>query len=167
MSLLLGAQLGVSAWQELQGTYDTRMQGRQLARDYTKSLSGVEDQVEALGESKAAELAYSYGTGVRSVEKISKSASEVMGKINENQNKIINKSNFANIETGTDDIDTLRDNYKTQMEDTELKLAESMSDIFSNFEKQKFDLKTQKEQLSKARDMAQKQANSKYFGVFG
>ena len=47
----------------------------------------------------------------------------------------------------------------------DIKLTETLSGVLSQFEKQKFDLDTQRLQLENQRKMAERQSNQKYFGI--
>ena len=46
-------------------------------------------------------------------------------------------------------------------------LSKNLSNVLSQFEQQKFEMQSQRRQLEMQKRMADQQANTKYFGIFG
>ena len=68
------------------------------------------------------------------------------------------------------DQDTIRETrkqYTRGLEDIDIALTKNLSDIFSNFEQQKFEMQSQRQQLEMQKRLAERQAGTKYFGLFG
>ena len=53
------------------------------------------------------------------------------------------------------------------MEDIDIGLSKNLSNVLSQFEQQKFEMQSQRRQLEMQKRMADQQANTKYFGIFG
>ena len=64
-------------------------------------------------------------------------------------------------------IKLFRKQAETKLEDIDIKLTENIGGILSDWEKQKFDMDTKQQQLENQRKLAERQSETKYFGVFG
>ena len=66
-----------------------------------------------------------------------------------------------------DVTEDVRKGFTTRMEDLDISLGKSLADVLSNFEQQRFDMQSQRQQLEMQKKLAEQQANKKYFGIFG
>ena len=68
------------------------------------------------------------------------------------------------------DMDRMKDirkGFTTKVEDLDISLGKSLADVLSNFEQQRFEMQSQRQQLEMQKRLAGQQANKKYFGIFG
>jgi len=57
--------------------------------------------------------------------------------------------------------------YTTKVEDIDIALTKNLSEILSDFERQKYEMAAQRDQIEMQKKLADKQSQSKYFGLFG
>jgi hypothetical protein len=64
-------------------------------------------------------------------------------------------------------VRNVRKAYTTKLEDLDIGLTKNLASILSDFEKTKFEMQSQKEQLDMQRKLADQQSQTKYLGIFG
>ena len=64
-----------------------------------------------------------------------------------------------------DTIKETRKQYTRGIEDIDIALTKNLSDIFSNFEQQKFEMQSQRQQLEMQKRLADQQSQTRYFGL--
>ena len=99
------------------------------------------------------------------------SASEAFGEniknIRGSKDKVKEKMGFAKGPGNDDDIKSFRKKAEEKLENVDIQLTENIGGILSDWEKQKFDMDAQQQQLKNQRKLAERQSETKYFGVFG
>ena len=152
--------------QQYGATKASRQQGKDQMGFYDKSLSALEKAGNTLQESLAPSLAVVSEKAKRTYGSASETFQENIGKIKQSKDLMTKKMGFARGPDDNDeDIKLYRQKAKKSLEDVDIKLTETLSGVLSQFEKQKFDLDTQRLQLENQRKMAERQSNQKYFGI--
>ena len=83
------------------------------------------------------------------------------------QDAISKASGFASMSMDNDMIKNVRSAYTTKLEDIDISLTKNLASILSDFEKTKFEMKSQREQIDMQKKLADQQSQSKYLGIFG
>ena len=155
--LLESIGFALSLGQEIGGTNRARREGRRQSGFLSNALKDL-----GLGGS----LALPTLEAERALESVSESGEKIMRQIGQRQDQISQSTGFANIVTDEDAIKDVRKEFQRKREDIDISLTKSLSDVLSQFERQKFEMKSQKQQLEMQKRMANEQANTKYFGIF-
>ena len=90
-----------------------------------------------------------------------------MEKTRETLEQTAGSTNLATIELDDQVIKDVRDKYTTKVEDIDIALTKNLSEILSDFERQKYEMAAQRDQIEMQKKLADKQSQSKYFGLFG
>ena len=90
-----------------------------------------------------------------------------MEQLGQRQEQISQATGFANIGMDEDAIKDVRKEFQRKREDVDIALSKSLSDVLSQYEQQKFEMRSQRQQLEMQKRMAQQQAGTKYFGIIG
>ena len=161
------AMLGLSALQEIGSTARTREQGRVQANFYSDALTDLKGAERTLQESLGSSLALPTLEAQRSADVLSERGQKSIENVRRRQRDISETSGFASTGMDQDTIRETRKQYTRGLEDIDIALTKNLSDIFSNFEQQKFEMQSQRQQLEMQKRLAERQAGTKYFGLFG
>ena len=138
--LLQTIGLGLSIGQEIGATNRARREGRKQGGFFNNALADLGLAEKTLQESLGSSLALPTLESERTLESVSESGQKALGEINKRQEQTIEK--------------------------TDINLTKNLGNVLSQFEKQKFEMKSQRQQLEMQKRMANQQANTKYFGIF-
>ena len=105
--------------------------------------------------------------GRRASDIVSSSGQQNIMQARKQQDAISKATGFASMSMDNDMIKNIRSAYTTKMEDLDIGLTKNLASILSDFEKTKFEMQSQKEQLDMQRKLADQQSQSKYLGIFG
>jgi len=165
--LAAAATFGVGLFQQYGATKATRQQGRDQMGFYDESLSAL----EKAGGTLQSALSPSLTVATEKAKRVYGSASETFGrnieKIRGSKDIVKEGMGFAKGPEDDEAIKSFRKQAETKLEDVDIQLTENVSGILSDWEKQKFGMDTQQQQLENQRKMAERQSETKYFGVFG
>ena len=120
---------------------------------------------KSLQESLGGSLALPTLEAERALDVVSESGERTMRQIGQKQDQISQATGFANIAMDDDMIKDIRKEFKRKREDIDISLTKSLTDVFSEFERQKFEMRSQRQQLEMQKKMAEQQANTRYFGI--
>ena len=148
--LLQAIGLALTAGQEIGQTSRSRKQGRIQAGFMQNALK---------------DLALPTLESERALESVSESGQKTIQQVGEKQDQISQSTEFANMSMDDDMIKDVRKEFKRKREDIDISLTKSLSDVLSQFEQQKFEMKSQRQQLEMQKRMAQQQEGTKYFGI--
>jgi len=165
--LLQAIGLALTAGQEIGQTSRSRKQGRIQAGFMQNALKDLGLAEKSLQESLGGSLALPTLESERALESVSESGQKTIQQVGEKQDQISQSTGFANMSMDDDMIKDVRKEFKRKREDIDISLTKSLSDVLSQFEQQKFEMKSQRQQLEMQKRMAQQQAGTKYFGIFG
>ena len=160
------AMAGISAIQEIGATNRDRREGRRQVTFLSNALKDLGLAEKSLEESLGGSLALSTLESQRALDVVSDSGEKTMKQIGQRQDQISQATGFANIGMDEDMIKDVRKEFQRKREDIDISLTKSLSDVLSQFEQQKFEMRSQRQQLEMQKKMAQEQAGSKYFGIF-
>jgi len=164
--LAAAAMFGLGLMQSHGSTKDARAQGREQMRFLDDSLSSLNESKETLQQTLAPSLTIAKEKAKRTYASASQVFKENIGKVKQGKDLMTKKMGFARGPQDNDeDIKLYREKAQTKLEDVDIKLTETLSGVLSEFEKQKFDLDSQRLQLENQRKMAEKQSEQKYFGI--
>ena len=167
MSLLATLNFALSSAQEYGATTDAREQGRAQMGFYKDALSSLGQAEESLNQSLQSSLQLPTLEARRSSEKLSESGQKALEQTRKSQQQISEASGFAGQSMDMDRMKDIRKGFTTKMEDLDISLGKSLADVLSNFEQQRFEMQSQRQQLEMQKRLAGQQANKKYFGIFG
>jgi len=165
--LAAAAIFGLGLIQQHGQTKATRQQGRDQVGFYDKAIASTEDAKESLTKMLGPSLQVAQEKGKRLYETVSSSYGKAIGKLRSSEMDLKRKQDFARGLDNDEAIKEYREESKKKLEDIDIKVAEDLSSILSDFEKQRFDLMTNKQQLEMQRKLAKRQSEQKYFGLFG
>jgi|TARA_X000001382_G_scaffold127714_1_gene116009 diacylglycerol kinase family enzyme len=160
------AMMGLSAIQEIGSTNRNRREGRRQRTFLSDALKDLGLAEKSLQQSLGGSLALSTLESQRTLESLSDSGQKTIQQIGKRQDQINQATGFANVGMDDDMIKDVRKQFQTKREDVDIALTKSLSDVLSQFEQQKFEMKSQRQQLEMQKRMANEQANTKYFGIF-
>jgi diacylglycerol kinase family enzyme len=160
------AMAGISAMQEIGATNRDRREGRRQVTFLSNALKDLGLAEKSLEESLGGSLALSTLESQRALDVVSDSGEKTMRQIGQRQDQISQATGFANIGMDDDTIKDVRKEFQRKREDIDISLTKSLSDVLSQFEQQKFEMRSQRQQLEMQKKMAQEQAGTKYFGIF-
>ena len=163
--LLESIGFALSLGQEIGGTNRARREGRRQSGFLSNALKDLGLAEKSLQESLGGSLALPTLEAERALESVSESGEKIMRQIGQRQDQISQSTGFANIVTDEDAIKDVRKEFQRKREDIDISLTKSLSDVLSQFERQKFEMKSQRQQLEMQKRMANEQANTKYFGI--
>ena len=161
------AMAGISAIQEIGATNRDRREGRRQVTFLSNALKDLGLAEKSLEESLGGSLALSTLESQRALDVVSDSGEKTMKQIGQRQDQISQATGFANIGMDEDMIKDVRKEFQRKREDIDISLTKSLSDVLSQFEQQKFEMRSQRQQLEMQKKMAQEQAGTKYFGIIG
>jgi len=167
MSLLSTLTFALSAAQEYGQTKDIRRQAKAQQGFYKDALSSLGEAEKTLDQSLQSSLELSTLEATRSSEKLAESGQKALERVRQSQQSLSQRSGFANQSMDVDVTEDVRKGFTTRMEDLDISLGKSLADVLSNFEQQRFDMQSQRQQLEMQKKLAEQQANKKYFGIFG
>tara|TARA_R110001606_G_scaffold349495_1_gene499444 strand:+ start:1740 stop:2237 length:498 start_codon:yes stop_codon:yes gene_type:complete len=164
--LLQTIGLGLSIGQEIGATNRARREGRKQGGFFNNALADLGLAEKTLQESLGSSLALPTLESERTLESVSESGQKALGEINKRQEQTIEKTGFANVGLDENLMKDIRKEFQKKREDIDINLTKNLGNVLSQFEKQKFEMKSQRQQLEMQKRMANQQANTKYFGIF-
>ena len=156
----------LSTAQEYGQTRRAREQGRIQAGYMQDALKNLGLAEKSLQESLGSSLGLSTLESQRALGAVSESGQRTMEQLGQRQEQISQATGFANIGMDEDAIKDVRKEFQRKREDVDIALSKSLSDVLSQYEQQKFEMRSQRQQLEMQKRMAQQQAGTKYFGIF-
>ena len=165
--LIAGLGLALSVGSEYGQTRRAREQGRiqsQFMQDALKDLGLAE---KSLRDSIGYSLQLPTLESRRALDMVSESGQMAMEQLSDRQDAVSQATGFANIGMDEDSVKNIRKQFERKMEDIDIGLSKNLSNVLSQFEQQKFEMQSQRRQLEMQKRMADQQANTKYFGIFG
>jgi hypothetical protein len=163
--LLQAIGLALTAAQEIGSTARTREQGRIQSNFYSEALSDLGQSEQTLKKSLIDSLSLPTLEAQRSVDILSERGEQSIGNIRKKQIATSEATGFANVSMDQDIIRETRKQYTRGLEDIDIALTKNLSDIFSNFEQQKFEMQSQRQQLEMQKRLADQQSQTRYFGL--
>tara|TARA_Y100000593_G_C4237312_1_gene300273 strand:+ start:292 stop:978 length:687 start_codon:yes stop_codon:yes gene_type:complete len=163
--LAAAAMFGLGLVQQYGQTRATREQGRDQVSFYDKALASSEDAMQSLEEILGPSLQVVQEKGKRLYETAGSAYGKAIGKLRSSKLDVKKKQKFAKVLEDDEDIKEYREESQKKLEDIDIKISEDLSTVLSDFEKQRFDLMTNKQQLEMQRKLAERQSQQKYFGV--
>lgn len=157
----------LSTAQEVGQTRRAREQGRIQAGYMKDALKDLGLAEKSLQESLGSSLALPTLESQRALDVVSESGQKTMEQLGQRQEQISQATGFANIGMDDDTIKDVRKQFQRKKEDIDIALSKSLSDVLSQYEQQKFEMRSQRQQLEMQKRMAQQQAGTKYFGIIG
>tara|TARA_B100000519_G_scaffold152650_1_gene133708 strand:+ start:308 stop:811 length:504 start_codon:yes stop_codon:yes gene_type:complete len=163
--LLEAIGFGLTVAQEFGATDRARREGRRQTTFLSNALKDLGLAEKSLQESLGGSLALPTLEAERALDVVSESGERTMRQIGQKQDQISQATGFANIAMDDDMIKDIRKEFKRKREDIDISLTKSLTDVFSEFERQKFEMRSQRQQLEMQKKMAEQQANTRYFGI--
>ena len=161
------AMAGLSLLESISGTSSARKQGK-IESDYFKKASlEMEKAEDAFNQSLNPSLQSAVLEGRRTSDIVSSSGQQNIMQARKQQDAISKASGFASMSMDNDMIKNVRSAYTTKLEDIDIGLTKNLASILSDFEKTKFEMKSQREQIDMQKKLADQQSQSKYLGIFG
>ena len=158
---------GLSLLESISNTSSVREQGR-IQSDYLKDASSkMRKAKDAFDKTLNPSLQSAVFEGRRASDIVSSSGQQNIMQARKQQDAISKATGFASMSMDNDMIKNIRSAYTTKMEDLDIGLTKNLASILSDFEKTKFEMQSQKEQLDMQRKLADQQSQSKYLGIFG
>tara|TARA_R100000278_G_scaffold39482_1_gene34812 strand:+ start:574 stop:1056 length:483 start_codon:yes stop_codon:yes gene_type:complete len=158
---------GLSLLESISNTSSAREQGR-IQSDYLKDASSkMRKAKDAFDKTLNPSLQSAVFEGRRASDIVSSSGQQNIMQARKQQDAISKATGFASMSMDNDMIKNIRSAYTTKMEDLDIGLTKNLASILSDFEKTKFEMQSQKEQLDMQRKLADQQSQSKYLGIFG
>lgn len=167
MSLLATLSFALSASQEYGRARSAREQGRAQGDFYKDALSSLGEAEKSLDKSLQSSLQLPTLEARRSSEKLSESGQRALEQTRKSQEQISEASGFAGQSVNMDRMKNIRKGFTSKVEDLDISLGKSLADVLSNFEQQKFEMQSQRQQLGMQKRLAGQQKNTKYFGIIG
>ena len=158
---------GLSLLESIDKTSSAREQGR-LQSDYLKRASlEMNKAQDAFNKTLNPSLQSAVLEGRRASDIVSEKGQKDFMQLKKQQDAISGATGFASMSIDNDMVGDVRKAYTTKLEDLDIGLTKNLASILSDFEKTKFEMKSQKEQLDMQRKLADQQSQSKYLGIFG
>ena len=158
---------GLSLLESIDKTSSAREQGR-LQSDYLKRASlEMNKAQDAFNKTLNPSLQSAVLEGRRASDIVSEKGQKDFMQLKKQQDAISGATGFASMSIDNDMVGDVRKAYTTKLEDLDIGLTKNLASILSDFEKSKFEMKSQKEQLDMQRKLADQQSQSKYLGIFG
>ena len=153
--LLEAIGFGLTAAQEIGATNRDRREGRRQTTFLSNALKDLGLAEKSLQESLGGSLALPTLEAERALDVVSESGERTMRQIGQKQDQISQATGFANIAMDDDMIKDIRKEFKRKREDIDISLTKSLTDVFSEFERQKFEMRSQRQQLEMQKKMAE------------
>ena len=158
---------GLSLLESIDKTSSAREQGR-LQSDYLRRASlQMNEAQDAFNKTLNPSLQSAVLEGRRASDIVSEKGQKDFMQLKKQQDAISGATGFANMSIDNDMVGDVRKAYTTKLEDLDIGLTKNLASILSDFEKTKFEMQSQKEQLDMQRKLADQQSQSKYLGIFG
>jgi len=164
---IAAAMAGLSLLESISGTSATRKQAKTQSDYFKKASLEMGKAQDAFNQSLNPSLQSAVLEGRRTSDIVSSSGQQNIMQARKQQDAISKASGFASMSMDNDMVGQVRKAYTTKLEDLDIGLTKNLSSILSDFEKTKFEMKSQKEQLNMQRKLADQQSQSKYLGIFG
>ena len=142
--LAAAAIFGLGLAQQYGQTRATREQGRDQVGFYDKAIASSEDAMKSLEEILGPSLQVVQEKGKRLYETAGSAYGKAIGKLRSSKQDVKKKQDFARVLGDDEDIKEYREESKKKLEDIDIKISEDLSTVLSDFEKQRFDLMTNK-----------------------
>ena len=140
----------------------------QVQSDYFKDAGlKMEDAQKSLEQSLGSSLQSPVLEARRTAGLVSGQGQQNIMQARKQQNAISNASGFASMSMDDDMIKNVRSAYTTKLEDIDIGLTKNLGDILSDFEKTKFEMQSQKEQIEMQKKLADQQATPNFLSFFG
>tara|TARA_R100001082_G_scaffold50286_2_gene27242 strand:- start:13281 stop:13778 length:498 start_codon:yes stop_codon:yes gene_type:complete len=159
--------LALTALEEIGSTYSARQQGQIQSNYFRQALTGLDKAKSTLDKSLGQKLKLPTLEARRTTEQVSELGGKEMEKTRKTLEQTAGSTNLATIELDDQVIKDVRDKYTTKVEDIDIALTKNLSEILSDFERQKYEMAAQRDQIEMQKKLADKQSQSKYFGLFG
>ena len=160
------AMAALNVIQSIGKTKDIREQGEMQSNYLQLASEKMEKAQDAFNKTLNPSLQSAVLEGRRTSDIVSSKGQQDFMQLKNQQDTISGASGFASMSMNDDMIKNVRDAYTTKLEDIDIGLTKNLSDILSDFEKTKFEMASQKEQIDYQRKLADQQANTKYLGIF-
>ena len=158
---------GLSLLESIDKTSSAREQGR-LQSDYLRRASlEMNKAQDAFNQTLNPSLQSAVLEGRRASDIVSEKGQKDFMQLKKQQDAISGATGFASMSIDNDMVGDVRKAYTTKLEDLDIGLTKNLASILSDFEKTKFEMQSQKEQLDMQRKLADQQSQSKYLGIFG
>lgn len=158
---------GLSLLESIDKTSSAREQGR-LQSDYLRRASlEMNKAQDAFNQTLNPSLQSAVLEGRRASDIVSEKGQKDFMQLKKQQDAISGATGFASMSIDNDMVRNVRKAYTTKLEDLDIGLTKNLASILSDFEKTKFEMQSQKEQLDMQRKLADQQSQTKYLGIFG
>jgi hypothetical protein len=158
---------GLSLLESIDKTSSARKQGR-LQSDYLRRASlQMGEAQDAFSKTLNPSLQSAVLEGRRASDIVSEKGQKDFMQLKKQQDAISGATGFASMSIDNDMVRNVRKAYTTKLEDLDIGLTKNLASILSDFEKTKFEMQSQKEQLDMQRKLADQQSQTKYLGIFG
>ena len=158
---------GLSLLESIDKTSSAREQGR-LQSDYLRRASlEMNKAQDAFNQTLNPSLQSAVLEGRRASDIVSEKGQKDFMQLKKQQDAISGATGFASMSIDNDMVRNVRKAYTTKLEDLDIVLTKKLASILSDFEKTKFEIQSQKEQLDMQRKLADQQSQTKYLGIFG
>jgi hypothetical protein len=161
------AMAGLSLLESISGTSATRKQAKTQSDYFKKASLEMGKAEDAFNQSLNPSMQSAVLQGIRTSDIVSSSGQQNIMQAKKQQDAISKASGFASMSMDNDMIKNVRSAYTTKLEDIDIGLTKNLGDILSDFEKTKFEMQSQKEQIDMQKKLADQQSQSKYLGIFG
>ena len=160
--MLESLMFGLSLLESIDKTSSAREQGR-LQSDYLRRASlEMNKAQDAFNQTLNPSLQSAVLEGRRASDIVSEKGQKDFMQLKKQQDAISGATGFASMSIDNDMVGDVRKAYTTKLEDLDIGLTKNLASILSDFEKTKFEMQSQKEQLDMQRKIADKQSQSKY-----
>ena len=167
MSYITAAMTALSFIESGANTKATRHQAK-VQSDYFRDAGlKMEDAQKSLEQSLGSSLQSPVLEARRTSGLVSGQGQQNIMQARKQQDAISKASGFASMSMDDDMIKNVRSAYTSKLEDIDIGLTKNLGDILSDFEKTKFEMQSQKEQIEMQKKLADQQSKSKYLGIFG
>ena len=163
--LMAAIGLALTGAQEFSRVQRTREQGRTQSNFYSDALSSLGQAEQTLSKSLGASLALPTLEAQRSTDVLSERGQKSIENVRRRQRDISETSGFASTGMDQDALRRARKDYTRQVEDIDISLTKSLGDVLSQFEQQKFEMQSQRQQLEMQKRLADQQSQTRYFGL--
>jgi len=161
------AMAGLSLLESISGTSATRKQAKTQSDYFKKASLEMGKAQDAFNQSLNPSMQSAVLQGIRTSDIVSEKGQQDFMQLKKQQDAISKASGFASMSMDNDMIKNVRSAYTTKLEDIDIGLTKNLASILSDFEKTKFEMKSQREQIDMQKKLADQQSQSKYLGIFG
>tara|TARA_R100001594_G_C4023301_1_gene259648 strand:- start:343 stop:1053 length:711 start_codon:yes stop_codon:yes gene_type:complete len=163
---IMAAGLGVGLMESYGQTRAIREQGQDQIGILDEGIASLRQAGSSLQDSLGASLQVATEKAKRVYTAGAEKFSEGIGQIRKSKDAMSEKTGFASTQDDDTAIELYRKEAKRKLEDVDIGLTETLDDILSTHEKQKFDNQMQIQQMENQRKLAERQSKTKYFGIF-